>query len=401
MQMQGIAENLAALNEDVTVFTANAINGEAFGHSNKDHDIPFKTEEVLNGVKIHRFPLRYSIYNQIFGRILRLKGGNWFMKLLSDDSYNMLRSGPFIPDMVLGIKRAKPDVLIAYSAYYATSYFSYLAKKYFHIPFVLMPSLRMDKGWQDSAIVNKIIASADLLIAFTEYEKTLLCEKGIEETKIRVIGNAIDPDPFVNADDSDFRKKYKLTDDPVVLFLGRFAKGKGLDHLLDAIRIVWKQNPKIQLVLAGRKQDMEVEMSKRLSAMTQAQRNRVVIIDEFPAQERVSFYHGCDLFVMPSEIDSFGLVYLEAWACGKPVIACKDTAPASYINEGKDGLLVEYGNINEIALNITSLLANKDLCKQMGQNGKKKVLSQYSWDVVVHSIRNELYKMTHDRKIGE
>ncbi|MCA9408161.1 MAG: glycosyltransferase family 4 protein, partial [Candidatus Omnitrophica bacterium] len=76
-----------------------------------------------------------------------------------------------------------------------------------------------------------------------------------------------------------------------------------------------------------------------------------------------------------------------AWCCGKPVIACKNTAPGSYITNGQNGLLVEYGNSKELAAAILRLLRDENLRRGMGEDGRKQVLENYTWDVVAKQIR--------------
>ena len=96
---------------------------------------------------------------------------------------------------------------------------------------------------------------------------------------------------------------------------------------------------------------------------------------------------------MPSNVDTFGTVYLEAWACGKPVIACKDCPPSSFIEDGKDGLLVKYGDKYELASSISKLLNSKEMRIKLGKNGREKVLRYYTWDIVTKRIREEYYRL--------
>ncbi len=96
---------------------------------------------------------------------------------------------------------------------------------------------------------------------------------------------------------------------------------------------------------------------------------------------------------MPSKTDCFGIVYLEAWASGKPVIACKNSPQESIIRDGIDGLLIEYGNKEELAQNIIKLLKNKELREHMGQEGKKVVSTKYNIDIYGKALQKEYYQL--------
>ena len=96
---------------------------------------------------------------------------------------------------------------------------------------------------------------------------------------------------------------------------------------------------------------------------------------------------------MPSNTDCFGIVYLEAWASGKPVIACKNTPQETIIRHEIDGLLVEYQNKKELAEAIIKLLKDENLKQQMGQNGKQILRTKYHWDVYGTNLQETYRKL--------
>ena len=108
-------------------------------------------------------------------------------------------------------------------------------------------------------------------------------------------------------------------------------------------------------------------------------------------EEKRDAFDACDLFAMSSRYDSFGIVYLEAWRCGKPVIGAKVGAIPEVIEEGKDGLLVEFGEVDQLASAIISLLNNPDLCREMGEAGRKKVIDKFNWQKNIGKIE-EVFK---------
>jgi glycosyltransferase involved in cell wall biosynthesis len=96
-------------------------------------------------------------------------------------------------------------------------------------------------------------------------------------------------------------------------------------------------------------------------------------------EEKRDAFAACDLFVMPSRYDSFGIVYLEAWRRGKAVIGARVGAIPEVIEEGRDGLLVEFGNVDQLASSVLYLLSSPDLCREMGERGREKVFKKFNW----------------------
>jgi glycosyltransferase involved in cell wall biosynthesis len=83
-------------------------------------------------------------------------------------------------------------------------------------------------------------------------------------------------------------------------------------------------------------------------------------------------FAACDVLVLPSKSEAFGMVYLEAWICEKPVIGCNIESTSQVITHMKDGLLVTFGDKTQLANSIIYLLNNPELCKKFGKVGKEK-----------------------------
>jgi glycosyltransferase involved in cell wall biosynthesis len=174
--------------------------------------------------------------------------------------------------------------------------------------------------------------------------------------------------------------------------VGRKTAGKGAEHLIDAMESVWREMPSVRLVMAGQQDSAHAAVIKeRLQRAGAGHPGVVIDIDDFAEEEKPEIYAACDVFVMPSNTDSFGIVYLEAWASGKPVIACTDTPQETIIDPWEDGLLVRYGDARELAKAIIRLLSEDGLRLRMGENGRKKVLTNYAWEIAAAQVR-ELYR---------
>jgi len=93
-----------------------------------------------------------------------------------------------------------------------------------------------------------------------------------------------------------------------------------------------------------------------------------------------------DLFAMPSRVDSFGIVYLEAWAYGLPVIGCHAGGVPDVIDDGQDGLLVPFGDQASLSSAIETLLTDPDRRRRLGQRGRAKVETTYTWGQIYQKL---------------
>lgn len=236
---------------------------------------------------------------------------------------------------------------------------------------------------------------SNLVVALTDYEKRFLIKKGIDEEKITVIGPGVNPQKFSINGGNAFRRKCNLTTEPVVLYVGRKVNNKGIETLVEAMKIVWREKPDVRLVIAGERTKtkclFEIEIEKL------KEKEKIINIDNFSEDEKSDIFSSCDIFILPSINESFGIVFLEAWMHKKPVIGCKNSAPAEVIRDRVDGLLAEYGNPTDIAEKILMLLNNEKMRKRLGNTGRKKVLENYTWDIVGKKIQNK-YRELQKRK---
>jgi glycogen(starch) synthase len=124
------------------------------------------------------------------------------------------------------------------------------------------------------------------------------------------------------------------------------------------------------------------DFEEYFSAQPQHVRERTHFLGHTGEQTKKNAFAACDVFVMASSADSFGTVYLEAWLYGKPVVGADAGGVPDVVSHGRDGLLVTYGRPRELADNINSLLSDAELRRTMGESGRRKVLDEYTWQIV-------------------
>jgi glycosyltransferase involved in cell wall biosynthesis len=183
-------------------------------------------------------------------------------------------------------------------------------------------------------------------------------------------------------------EKLHLTeDDKIILFVGGLDKAhyfKGIDTLLQATANTKIQNQKVKLIIVGKGS----EKAKYEKLAEELKIKNEVIFTEASDQELPAYYNLADLFVLPSIncCESFGIVLLEAMACGKPCLASNLPGVRTVVDEAKTGFLIEPGNADDLAEKIKNIFENQILMKEMGEAGRKKVEEKYNQDKIIKEI---------------
>jgi len=161
--------------------------------------------------------------------------------------------------------------------------------------------------------------------------------------------------------------------------MGAVTDDKGAVHLVRAMQRLWNQGSPAVLVIAG---PLVTPSSFEgvYGSLPELHRQQVRRMGPVHGQLKQDMLAATDLFVLPSRIDSFGIVYLEAWAYGVPVIGCRAGGVPDVIDDEQDGLLVGYGDVRALSSAIETLISDPDRRDSMGEHGRAKVEAFYTWD---------------------
>jgi len=242
----------------------------------------------------------------------------------------------------------------------------------------------------DRLFGKSVIHAPDIVICHSKNEQELLSNFSLPEEKIRIVPAGIDFNRFQTVPSPDyFRDFYNITG-RIVLFVGRLASNKGLEHLMDAMPQIISQFKDTKLVLIGEDEGERKMLEERAEKL--GIKNRVVFPGYITDDELFkSAYSACDVFVLPSEYEAFGLVLLEAMACEKPCVATNVGGVPEVIEKGKTGVLVEYGKSDQLANAIIDLLGDDSKRKNMGRAGRERVKVNFIWPKIVDKLE-EIYK---------
>lgn len=217
------------------------------------------------------------------------------------------------------------------------------------------------------------LMGADCLIATTQYTADECARlNGIPLDKFRV--TPLCADVRVETGDAHF----KLSGGFKLLCVARQSVSerlKGFDHIIEAVSVLREECPDIHLSMIGKGDDQDrlKELSAKLGVS-----NQISFLGGVGDEELVAAYQDCDVFVMPSKKEGFGIVFLEAMRFGKPCIGGNHGGTPDVISHGESGFLVEYGDVAALVAHIRTLYMDRDKSRRMGVAGRAMVDGKFS-----------------------
>jgi len=362
---------------------------------------------TIDGIAVRRFPVSFAPPTAVGHALSRLVFAQWrreeagaptpprgsdaavaafHRRALARPAYidalSLLGRGPVSWPLYAAARRAarQCDVLLASFTPFATLWMAERIARQSGVPLVLLPLFHPEDVYHHFRVFYRAFARADALLAQTAYSAALFRRLCPGANPIE-LGIGVEPAEFSDArvDGARFRQRFGLGDAPLVLFVGRKERHKRYDLAVAAVDRL--SDPRARLVLIGADIDRQPLAS-----------SRAVALGPLPRADLLDAYDACDVFVLPSEHESFGIVFLEAWLRGKPVIGNAACQPvASLISAGVDGELAT--DAGDLARHLEALLADRGRARTLGSAGRAKVLARYTWEHIggrVHDLYSEL-----------
>ncbi len=238
---------------------------------------------------------------------------------------------------------------------------------------------------------RKMLSYVDHFFPVSEYTAELLKKKGVPKENIKVVINGTDPQRFYPMED-DLRQELKVQHNKILLTTTRLVSRKGVDTVIKALPEIIKYHPDVVYLIVG-EGDHKFHLEQLVEEMEL--QHVVRFIGKIPYEDLIRYYNTCDVFVMPSktehpDVEGFGLVFLEANACGKPVIGSMSGGIPDAINHEQTGLLVEEQNHDELAKAVNRLFGDPEFAKELGQKGRERVIKEANWDQAASHILNKI-----------
>jgi len=365
-----------------------------------------RRQESIGGVPVHRFPYCYPFFglSRADRAALDKKGGNLL-------SFSLLYALWRVPDVRLfhahALKRLGGEVRTV-ARWRRKPFVVSLHGGVFDVPVAELDSLRKPienkaewgrpfGAWLGS---RRVLEDADLVICVGQSEAER-ARTELTHDRLAYLPNGVDCDRFARGDGAAFRQKHGIPADGfLVLNLSRIDAQKNQRLLLEAFAHLRLRRPEAFLVLIGPETQPAYAASLRdfirANALADVVRLLPGLRNDDP--DLVSTFHACDVFVLPSRHEPFGIVVLEAWSAGRPVIASRVGGLQALVRDGDTGFFVDPDAptaASDLAAALERLARQPALGREVGEAGRREARSRYDWTHVGERLES-LYQRAEE-----
>lgn len=293
------------------------------------------------------------------------------------------------------------DIVVLHTLPYFHNLVGYAIAKLYGKAVINVPYFHPEHVQHEKKLFFNMMNHCDAIIALSDYEKKYLINKGVQPQKIFVHGSSIDTEALGSkielenfkrllSQEYGFDEKSKC-----LLFIGRKNPYKGIGTLIKAAEeIANEENITLFLFLAGPDTRDFLDMYQDCKNSI---RLKTINFGQVSDEEKDYLLELCDVLVLPSKFEAFGIVFLEAWKHKKPVIGTNRGGIPAIIGEA--GLCFEYGNVTDLKEKIKLILNNDALAKKFGEAGKKRLEENYTIQKVGESFVNICRKLKKQTRI--
>jgi glycosyltransferase involved in cell wall biosynthesis len=396
---QALSERLASGGHHVQVITTDAWDLEYFWNPTKRRvEVSY---ERHNGVEIYRTPARHLPLANFSHRAIR-RGMGELSRVPVPGRKRVLRSlsrfGPWLPELPALLERVASDASLIHAGNIALESLIRESSRFARardIPFMITPKLRLgenehspERRYYTMPHQIELLRGADMVMTQTSVEADFLAEKGVEPERLRVVGLGIDVKDVTGGDAQRVRDTLGISG-PFILSLGAAAYDKGTIHACEAvIRLNQRRAEPVTIVIAG---PIMSEFQQYIDTLTSDQRQQIRVLGYVDDETRTDLLAGCDLLTLASRTEAFGYVFLEAWANAKPVIGARAGGIPAVVDDGVDGLLVPFGDIDALSDAISTILEDSEFARRLGTSGQRtKVVDTEDWYRKVRAVYDEV-----------
>lgn len=361
------------------------------------HAKGLKKEEIMDGVHIHR--VQY-LYPSNFQTLAYFPGIPEKIKTIKGNLQVLPFMLSMIKKMLNIVRNYDIDVINAHWAI-PPGFIATFTKRFYKKPVLitlygaeLWPAIKKNSKiikW----MISYALSNAEKVVGISD----ATCNAGEEISgrgDIEILPDGIDAETFnPNVNGNEIRKRYNLEDYFMIFSSGRMVERKGFRYLIEAMPYILGRFQNTKLIIGG--DGPEKENLEKL-AIDLGINDNVIFPGFIPDQDFPKYMKTCDVFVLPSIVDSKGdtegsaTILLEAMACGTPVVGTKVGGVPYAIKDGKGGFLVEEKSPRQLVEKIVMLLEDENLGKEMGESGRRYVKEKFSLDKIAERYVNEFEK---------
>jgi len=247
-------------------------------------------------------------------------------------------------------------------------------------------------------VMRFALRHADTVIANSEFTRDELLKLGVAENRIHLIYPGVDVEHFrPGLPCDDLKAQIGLRPgQKLILSVGRLSRRKGFDRVICAFSLLRKQEIECQYALIGIGEDRDYLLQL---AAENGLTERVHLLGHVSPDDLPRWYNACDVFAMPNreingDNEGFGMVFIEAAACGKPVLAGAAGGTGAAVLDGVTGLRVEGNSVESVVQGLVKLLFNREEAEKMGHDGWSRAQVEFAWERVAEKTLALSRKMT-------
>jgi len=247
-----------------------------------------------------------------------------------------------------------------------------------------------------SAVLSRSLRSARAVMTNSRFAHDHVKRLGVPEDRISVVPPGIDPQPYANAASAEveaLRTSLGLQGKHLILTVARLASRKGHDMIIRSLPALCRSCPDLHYLIVGKGDPVELLALARAEGVEE----RVSFMDYVSDASLPALYHLCDVYAMVSrwdpiakEVEGFGIVYLEAAACGKPCVAGSAGGAGDAVEDGVTGFVVNPTSVPEITQALLVLLSDKERAAAMGAAGQARVREKFSKPTLLGQVERTL-----------
>ena len=379
-----LAEQFAADGDEVHVITSDALGPAGFRTLSAERVNAPEVEDI-RGVCVHRLPTHWWLSAasrpvQAIGRRLRLPGAE-----RAGDLY----MGP----AMRGLRRTLDEIgpTAVYASAFPCWHMHQLAAWGEHrgVPVVLHGAIHPEEKWAFARTsIQKSCQRASGYAANTAYEARYVEGLGVPRDRITVVGAGVDVDGLTAARAKQAQQPGPDSRRPRILYLGALTARKGLDTVVAALPTIWSRHPEAEVVVAGRTIVDTHKLQQAAAEVSQGYDLRW--LPDVTDGEKAALLASASLVVYPSRAESFGIVFLEAWSFGVPVVGCRTGAIPDVVEDEVSGLLIPPQDSEALANSVSRLIDNPAEARRLGAVGQRRVCDGHTWPAVARRARQAL-----------
>ena len=237
----------------------------------------------------------------------------------------------------------------------------------------------------DQMVGQRILRNAARLHALNEMEREQFIDLGVEPERVASLPNGVDLEQYRSLPPvNGFRARFGIPEGvPIVLFLARVNKIKGVDFLVSSFDLLRRVSPQAVLVIVGPDDGYLTEVKRQVQTLGIS--NQVRFTGYLDGDDKLQAYQSASVYVLPSAYEMFAITLLESLACGTPIIATDRCGLADFVRQNDLGSIVNYGDVGGLQNEITRILSRPQDVQRRAGYGRQYVLDNFGWDSIAEN----------------